>query len=152
MEEYNDGDNTTSIVIRAKERSRACSWGSRFAQKQVPTYLLKDLTLCADRCWSKMGSPDITVLDLFSSVKGTVNFKCLELRSQRVSSSGPETKPSFPPLALIKPVFYRMASKKHCTISVGVQFAEHLSPWQGRDLVLSFPSWCLTHQLSTFFV
>lgn len=87
-----------------------------------------------------MGSPDITVLDLFSSVKGTVNFKCLELRSQRVSSSGPETKPSFPPLALIKPVFYRMASKKHCTISVGVQFAEHLSPWQGRDLVLSFPS------------
>ena len=48
MEEYNDDDNTTSIVIRAKERSKVCSKGSGFAQKKMPTYLLKDLTLCAD--------------------------------------------------------------------------------------------------------
>lgn len=81
MEECNDDDNMTRVVIRAKERSKVCSRGSRFAQKKTPTYLLKDLTLCADRCWSKMGRPDITVLDLFSSVKGAVNFKCLELRS-----------------------------------------------------------------------
>lgn len=33
-----------------------------------------------------MGSQDITLLDLFSSVNQTVNFNCLELRSQTLSS------------------------------------------------------------------
>lgn len=36
MEEYNDDDNT-SIVIKAKERSKVCSRGSRFAQKKMLT-------------------------------------------------------------------------------------------------------------------
>lgn len=45
MEEYNDDDNT-SIVVRARERSKVCFSRSRFAQNKISAYLLKDLMLC----------------------------------------------------------------------------------------------------------
>lgn len=63
MKDYNDDDNK-SIVIRAKTRNKVCTKRRRFAQKKN-TYLLKDLTLCADRHCTKTGTPNILGLIFF---------------------------------------------------------------------------------------
>lgn len=94
MKDYNDVvivDNK-SIVIRAKTRNKVCTKRRRLVQKRN-TYLLKGLTLCADRHCTKPGTP---ISHLLFSTKGTVNFKCLESRSWRARSSCHRTQTNFP--------------------------------------------------------
>lgn len=90
MKDYNDDDNRT-IVIREKQ-------GTKYALKGL--YKSKILTCLrishfADRC-TRTGTPHILGLFFFFSMKGTVNFNCLELGSWRIRSSGHRTLTNFP--------------------------------------------------------
>lgn len=131
MKDYHD-DHNKSIVIRTKTRNKVCTKRSGFVQKK--TYLLKISHSVLVDTAPRLELP--TSLDLFFSVKETLNFKHLELRSWRTEKLRLQNPNQFPYFMLIKPVFCKMAQQKALHSFGGCPVFEQLSPWQGTNLVL----------------
>lgn len=115
--------------------------------KKKNTYFLKDLTLCADRCCTKTGTPNILGFGFFS-MKAAVNFKCLELRSWRAKRLRTQNPNQFPCFLLIKPAFCKMAQQNALHNFGGCPGLLNSSPLARGQICFSFAFWCLTQQLS----